>query len=98
MKEEASLGDDAEPQHYEGRDCQQPAQDVRCVVKDHAYAKHERETLTAVTEARAKVGAIQVPKNIIEDPKAFSAKMDSVYKDAADRIGADLIAQARNFS
>jgi LemA protein len=37
-----------------------------------AYAKHERETLTAVTEARAKVGAIQVPKNIIDDPKAFS--------------------------
>jgi TRAP-type transport system periplasmic protein len=34
----------------------------------------------------------------MEDPKAFSAKMDSVYKDAADRIGADLIAQARNFS
>src|SRR5512136_854219 len=37
-----------------------------------AYAKHERETLTAVTEARAKVGAMQIPKNIIEDPKAFS--------------------------
>jgi LemA protein len=37
-----------------------------------AYAKHERETLTAVTEARAKVGSMQVPKNIIEDPKAFS--------------------------
>jgi LemA protein len=37
-----------------------------------AYAKHERETLTAVTEARAKVGSIQVPKNILDDPKAFS--------------------------
>jgi LemA protein len=37
-----------------------------------AYAKHERETLTAVTEARAKVGSVQVPKNIIDDPKAFS--------------------------
>ena len=37
-----------------------------------AYAKHERETLTAVTEARAKVGAMQVPKNIIDDPKTFS--------------------------
>ena len=37
-----------------------------------AYAKHERETLTAVTEARAKVGAMQAPKNIIDDPKAFS--------------------------
>lgn len=37
-----------------------------------AYAKHERETLTAVTEARARVGALQVPKNIIDNPKAFS--------------------------
>ncbi len=37
-----------------------------------AYAKHERETLTAVTEARAKVGEMQVSKDIIEDPKAFS--------------------------
>jgi LemA protein len=37
-----------------------------------AYAKHEKETLTAVTEARAKVGTMQVPKNIVDDPKAFS--------------------------
>jgi LemA protein len=37
-----------------------------------AYAKHERETLTAVTEARAKVGTIQMSKNMIDDPKAFS--------------------------
>jgi LemA protein len=37
-----------------------------------AYAKHERETLTAVTEARAKVGTIQISKNITDDPKAFA--------------------------
>ncbi len=37
-----------------------------------AYAKHERETLTAVTEARAKVGSIQMSKGILEDPKAFT--------------------------
>ncbi len=37
-----------------------------------AYAKHEKETLTAVTEARAKVGSIQASKNILDDPKAFS--------------------------
>lgn len=36
------------------------------------YAKHEKETLTAVTEARAKVGSIQMGKDILEDPKAFS--------------------------
>jgi len=37
-----------------------------------AYAKHEKETLTAVTEARAKVGAVQMSKNLLEDPKAFT--------------------------
>ncbi len=37
-----------------------------------AYAKHERETLTAVTEARAKVGSIQMSKNTLDDPKAFA--------------------------
>jgi len=37
-----------------------------------AYAKHERETLTAVTEARAKVGTIQMSKNILDDPKVFA--------------------------
>jgi LemA protein len=36
------------------------------------YAKHEKETLTAVTEARAKVGSIQMSKNILDDPKAFN--------------------------
>jgi TRAP-type transport system periplasmic protein len=34
----------------------------------------------------------------MESPKAFSEKMEAVYKDAADRIGAELIAQARGFS
>jgi LemA protein len=37
-----------------------------------AYAKHERETLQAVTEARAKVGSIQVSKDMINDPKAIA--------------------------
>ncbi len=36
------------------------------------YAKHERETLIAVTEARAKVGAIQISTSMLEDPKAFA--------------------------
>jgi LemA protein len=36
------------------------------------YAKHEQETLTAVTEARAKVGTIQMSKNITDDPKTFT--------------------------
>ena len=37
-----------------------------------AYAKHERETLTAVTEARAKVGTIQMSKNMLDFPKDFA--------------------------
>ena len=37
-----------------------------------AYAKFERETLIAVTEARAKVGTIQMSKDLPADPKAFS--------------------------
>ena len=36
------------------------------------YAKHERETLEAVTEARAKVGTIQMSKDIINNPNAFA--------------------------
>ena len=36
------------------------------------YAKHEQETLQAVTEARAKVGSIQMSKELLDDPKAFA--------------------------
>jgi len=37
-----------------------------------AYAKHERETLTAVTEARAKVGSIQMSKDMLNNPQNFA--------------------------
>lgn len=40
------------------------------VVKN--YAKHERETLTAVTEARAKVGQVKLSKDMLDDPKAIA--------------------------
>jgi len=36
------------------------------------YAKHEKETLQAVVEARAKVGSIQMSKSLLDDPTAFS--------------------------
>jgi len=36
------------------------------------YAKHEAETLTAVTEARAKVGSMQVSKEVLNDPAAMN--------------------------
>jgi LemA protein len=35
------------------------------------YAAHERETLTAVTEARARVGQVQVGPDITDDPQAL---------------------------
>jgi LemA protein len=36
------------------------------------YAKHEADTLKAVTEARAKVGSMQTSKDLINDPQAFA--------------------------
>jgi LemA protein len=37
-----------------------------------SYAKHERETLTAVTEARAKVGQVKISGATLEDPQALA--------------------------
>lgn len=37
------------------------------------YAAHEKEVLTAVTEARAKVGQMSVTKDILTNPQAFQA-------------------------
>ena len=37
-----------------------------------AYAAHEKETLTAVTEARAKVGTIQAGADVVNNPQAFA--------------------------
>jgi LemA protein len=37
-----------------------------------AYAAHEKDTLTAVVEARAKVGSIQAGKDIVDNPAAFA--------------------------
>ena len=36
------------------------------------YAKHEKDVLIQVTEARAKVGSIQMSKDMLNDPQAFS--------------------------
>lgn len=37
-----------------------------------AYAKHESETFQAVTEARAKVGSVQVSKDTLNSPQAMA--------------------------
>ncbi len=36
------------------------------------YAKHEKDVLIQVTEARAKVGSIQMSKDMLNNPQAFS--------------------------
>ncbi|NVN90623.1 MAG: LemA family protein [Desulfuromonadales bacterium] len=36
------------------------------------YAKHESDTLIAVTEARAKVGSMQVSKDILNNPESLN--------------------------
>ena len=36
------------------------------------YAKHEADTLKAVTEARAKVGSMQVSKQMLNDPQSIA--------------------------
>jgi LemA protein len=36
------------------------------------YAKHEADTLKAVTEARARVGSIQATPQLVNDPAAFA--------------------------
>ncbi len=41
------------------------------------YAKQERETLTAVVEARARATQIQLPPEALSDPEAFKRFQDS---------------------
>ncbi len=36
------------------------------------YASHEKEVLTQVTEARARVGQMSIPKDILTNPQAFN--------------------------
>lgn len=37
-----------------------------------AYAAHERQVLTQVTEARARVGSLQITPEVLNDPQAFT--------------------------
>lgn len=49
------------------------------------YAAHEKDTLTAVTEARSKVGSFQVTKDVLNDPAAFQ-KFQSVQGDLSSAL------------
>jgi LemA protein len=48
-------------------------------------ATFERDTLTAITEARARVGQVTVPKDITTNPQAFQQ-----YQSAQDQLGGAL--------
>lgn len=49
------------------------------------YAKHERETLEAVTDARAKVSQLTVGKDVINDPEKFKQ-----FQNAQGELGSAL--------
>lgn len=57
-----------------------------------AILTSEKDTIAFLTQK----GGMQIIP--MENPKAFSDKLDSVYKEASVRIGADLVNQARRFS
>ena len=59
------------------------------------YAAHEREVLTQVTEARARVGQIQATPELVNDPQAF-ARFQSVQRDMSSAL-ARLLVVAENY-
>lgn len=59
------------------------------------YASHEREVLTQVTEARARVGAIQVTPETLNDPQAF-AKFQAAQQQLSGSLSR-LLAVSENY-
>ena len=59
------------------------------------YAAHEREVLTQVTEARARVGQIQATPELINDPEAF-AKFQAAQGQMTSALSR-LLAVAENY-
>jgi len=59
------------------------------------YAAHEREVLTEVTEARARVGGIQVTQEVLDDPDAF-AKFQAAQGELSSALSR-LLAVAENY-
>lgn len=50
------------------------------------YAAHEKEVLTQVTEARARVGQVQATPELINDPAAF-ARFQAAQRDMSSSLG-----------
>jgi LemA protein len=59
------------------------------------YAAHERDILVQVTEARAKVGQMQIPPNILDDPDAL-AKFQAAQAQLSSAL-ARLLVVAENY-
>ena len=59
------------------------------------YAAHEREVLTQVTEARARVGQIQATPELVNNPEAF-ARFQSAQRDMSSAL-ARLLVVAENY-
>jgi len=59
------------------------------------YAEHEKEIMTEVTAARAKVGAIQATAGLLDNPDAFS-KFMAAQSELAGGLGR-LLAVAENY-
>lgn len=59
------------------------------------YAKQERETLTAVVEARARATQVQLPPEALSDPEAFKRFQDS--QQALSTSLARLLAVVENY-
>ncbi len=58
------------------------------------YAKHEAETFTAVTEARSKVGSLQVSKEMLNDP-AMVAKFQQAQGELSSALSRLLVVAER---
>jgi LemA protein len=59
------------------------------------YAEHEREVLTQVTEARARVGSIQATPQMVDDPEAF-AKFQAAQSEMTSALSR-LLVVAENY-
>jgi LemA protein len=59
------------------------------------YAAHEKDVLTEVTEARARVGQIQATPELINDPDAF-ARFQAAQRDMSSSLGR-LMVVAENY-
>lgn len=54
------------------------------------YASHEKDVLTQVTEARAKVGSVQATPELINDPQAF-ARFQGAQSDLSSALSRLLV-------